>query len=213
VFGSGFIAPAESNDEKFIRPVNIYALRGKSSKKRCENILRKQLDVPLGDFGLLANRMFDVSKIKKQYEIGIICHIEDKNSKHLNSIQLGDKSVKYIDIQQEPKEFVKQVAQCNFILSSAMHGLICADSLGIPNKHIILSNKVKGGEYKFRDYYSIFPSFKYKPTYLQNTAITPKDIKKYTAEYSITPEEINKVCDDLDNVLTQYRQSLQDRGR
>ena len=37
-----------------------------------------------------------------------------------------------------------------------MHGLIAADSLGIPNQWFALSEQVIGNGYKFADYYSVF---------------------------------------------------------
>ena len=40
------------------------------------------------------------------------------------------------------------------ILSSSLHGMIFADSYDIPNAHLLLSKKVIGGDYKFKDYRS-----------------------------------------------------------
>lgn len=115
-----------------------------------------------------------------------------------------NKKVLNIDIQLKPKEFVKQVAKCDFILSSAMHGLICADSLGIPNKHIILSNNVTGGDYKFRDYYSIYKNFKYKPIFLENEIINNKSIDDYKNEYSITLNDINEIYNNLEIAFRNF---------
>jgi hypothetical protein len=42
------------------------------------------------------------------------------------------------------------------VISSSLHGLIVADSLGIPNVWLRLSPDVLGGDYKFKDYYSVF---------------------------------------------------------
>ncbi|HAV11936.1 MAG TPA: hypothetical protein DCX06_00360 [Opitutae bacterium] len=39
--------------------------------------------------------------------------------------------VKVIDVFDAPKDVIKQIAQCDFILSSSLHGLIVADSLKI----------------------------------------------------------------------------------
>jgi hypothetical protein len=42
------------------------------------------------------------------------------------------------------------------VLSSSLHGLIAADALGVPNAWIGLSDALRGGDFKFRDYYGVF---------------------------------------------------------
>jgi pyruvyltransferase len=44
--------------------------------------------------------------------------------------------------------------ECKIVLSSSLHGLVLADSFQIPNKRIVLSNNIIGGDFKFKDYYS-----------------------------------------------------------
>jgi hypothetical protein len=149
--------------------------------------------------------MYPKIKTKIIYDLGIICHMVDKNSELLSNIQLKDTNIKYIDIEQEPHQFIHEVSQCRFILSSAMHGLICADSLGIPNKHIVLGDKVIGGEYKFRDYYSVFTDVKYTPVYLKNTVIRNKEIERYGAEYNISREEVELICDNLVAAFSRFK--------
>ena len=129
----------------------------------------------------------------------------DKESYLINNIQLANSKILYIDIEQEPAQFVKEVASCRFILSSAMHGLICADSLGVPNKHMVLSDKVTGGNYKFRDYYSVFTDVKYSPVYLKNTVITNKEIEQYAAEYNISRDQVERICDDLVAAFSRFK--------
>jgi len=209
VLGSGFIQEPLSIREFFMFKTNIYVLRGELSKNRCERALDSKLtDVALGDPGLLVRRMFSEVELSGEYDVGIICHVVDKDSELIKNIQLVDKKVLFINIEQEPSEFVRQVAQCKFILSSAMHGLICADSLGIPNKHIILSDKVRGGEYKFKDYYSVFKNFTYKPVYLKNNVIVDKDIKTYTNEYNIDRSEVEVICDNIEASFQKYKRDL-----
>jgi pyruvyltransferase len=43
-----------------------------------------------------------------------------------------------------------------------MHGLIVSDCYGIPNIRISASDLVAGGDYKFRDYYSVFNRDRYR---------------------------------------------------
>jgi pyruvyltransferase len=50
--------------------------------------------------------------------------------------------------------FINELASCDYILSSSLHGLILSDAYGIPNKWISISNNLSGREFKFKDYYS-----------------------------------------------------------
>ena len=199
VYGTGFIKAPEQSDEQFNRPVIIHALRGKKSLERCEQILKKKLpDVVLGDPGLLIRRIFPNTGNKKIYDVGLICHIADTPQelhKHLNFTPAIKTT--QLDITLPPEEFVARLSECKFILSSAMHGLICADSLGIPNAHIILSDKVIGNEYKYRDYYSVFSHAEYTPIYLNHTTLSDNDIPRLTEKYHISSEEIDMICDRL----------------
>ncbi len=198
VFGTGFMHPAKSASETFNRSLEIHALRGELSKRRCEKILGTKLDVPLGDPGLLISRVFPLKKkIVAQYDVGIVLHMSDAKAP-LDNIGLGNLKVRYIDIRQDTKSFVDDIRQCRFILSSAMHGLICADSLGIPNKHIIVSDNVLGGSYKFEDYYSVFSNAKHHPVDIRKTVITEKQISEFEKAYCISPDEVQHICDRLE---------------
>jgi hypothetical protein len=67
---------------------------------------------------------------------------------------------KVISVAQTPEEVADEIKSCKLVLSSSLHGIIVSDSLGVPNAHLMLSdnlsspNHLRGGEYKFRDYYS-----------------------------------------------------------
>ena len=199
VFGSGFIHEIDSAGA-FLFPVKIWAVRGNLTRQRCERLLDQSLDtITLGDPGLLIKRMFPhIKRDKKSDIVGVVCHYADAGNRSVENIKITGQKVILIDVQQQPEAFVKQVAECGFILASAMHGLICADSLGIPNRHIILSGNVKGGSYKFKDYYSVFPKFTYSPVDLRRRTITDRDLERFKQNYSITESEVDKICDGLE---------------
>lgn len=153
IWGSGFIEPPTKRYLK--EPLKIIAVRGLVTKEHMESILKTTLDnIVLGDPGLLSSQLLDTSKFKKKYKVGIIPHYNDINENYLEQINVSNYTI--IDITQNPIYLLKKISECEVILSSAMHGLIAADSLNIPNCWIKISNKVEGNDYKFNDYYSVF---------------------------------------------------------
>ncbi|HOW60780.1 MAG TPA: polysaccharide pyruvyl transferase family protein [Candidatus Moranbacteria bacterium] len=195
IWGSGFIKKETLSKEHFIKNVNIHALRGNLSKSRCEKILGFNLNnIALGDPGLLAARAIKFDNVEKKYDVGIVPHYVDKNSKFLNNIKLNHKSYKIIDVQDDTKKVCKEINECKLILSSAMHGLIVSDSYGIPNKWIRLSDDVFGGDYKFNDYYSVFDIAGVNPVDLRKKYIIDKDIDIFIDNYQIKKEEVSNIC-------------------
>ena len=197
IYGSGFMYPLEGNSNYFYRNAEVHAIRGELSKNQLETLLDTRFDnVVMGDPGLLIRKMFTYTKSPK-YDVGIVCHMDDKNNPNLKNIKLSNLSYCFIDIQQQTNKFVQEIANCNFILSSSLHGLICSDSLLIPNRQIILSDKIGGGNYKFRDYYSVF-SCKYPvPIDLRERIIYDDDIQELTETYSINSDEVKNICENL----------------
>jgi len=197
VFGSGFRDDITMPNAYFMRPMEIYALRGKLSRQLCEKLTGENLGgVPLGDPGLLVKRIWRDIQPSGRYDVGIVLHYNDKNSPLISNIRLSGHSVRYIDIQGRPRDVAEQIAECEFILSSALHGLICADAFGIPNQHIIISALSEG--IKYNDYYSVFEGFNYNPVDLRKSVITDADIDFFASRYSILPGQIEAICDRLE---------------
>ncbi len=64
-----------------------------------------------------------------------------------------------IDPRRPPQEVVRDIASCKEVFSSSLHGLVAADSLGIPNRWVELETPhadVAANRFKFEDYYSAF---------------------------------------------------------
>lgn len=148
IWGSGFISTDKSHRSRHF----YHAIRGKLSR----DIVQKNSDLPLGDPGLLAHLLLPEYPQPKKFAVGLIAHYKDKEHPLLQAICEQNQQVTLIDIFQPPAIFLQHLQSCEVIFSSAMHGLIAADSLGIANARIKLSADIRGGDFKFDDYYSVY---------------------------------------------------------
>jgi len=206
VWGSGFIKSNDCEQEYFIKKVNIHALRGKLSKARCEDILGHKLDgIALGDPALLTSRAITVDDVEKKYDVGVIPHYVDRDSDLLNKTKLQNKSYRIIDVQGDTRQICREICECRLILSSALHGLIVADSYGIPNRWIRFSDNIIGGNYKFNDYYSVFNIEGLEPIDLRKEIITDQDIDLFITHYPIKKEAVERIRGDLEKAFPKKR--------
>ncbi len=146
IMGSGFIG---AGPQRFFPKAHILAVRGKLTRAR----LGRGDEVALGDPGLLTSLVFPERK-RKKYRLGIVPHYIDHHKPVYAQLMSGlDGRTLLIDIMDYPQKVVGLIDQCEYVISSTLHGLIVADSLGIPNAWIS-SNGITGGRFKFDDYYS-----------------------------------------------------------
>jgi hypothetical protein len=146
ILGSGFI---EDGPVKRYEAASILLVRGELTRSRLG-----VGDVLLGDPGLLASRLVPSQSVKR-YSLGIVAHYADREDARIARIaRHGGAGVKIIDVRSPVRRVLREVAQCQNILSSSLHGLIVADAYGIPNRWIALQAAGDIGDYKFRDYFS-----------------------------------------------------------
>ncbi len=154
VWGSGFFR--DDNDHPMSRDnLKVCALRGAMTKARLEMLTGKNYDVPLADAGLLSN-LYVEGTPEKVYDVGIVPHFSQQEDPQFQELKSSFSSACIIDIRLDPKTVINQIAKCNYILSSSLHGLIFADGLGIANLHVLGQPPLTGGSFKFEDYYSSY---------------------------------------------------------
>ncbi len=151
IWGAGFMFP---HGALRFRPRKIHAVRGQLTHDLLPPEWRSEIG-GLGDPGLLVADYFDPPKPTGSARIGVIAHYKQRNDPVMQAIE-NSSEFKIIEIQQEVASFVAELAECELVLSSAMHGLIAADSFGIPNRWINFGDMLDGGNFKFRDYYSVY---------------------------------------------------------
>lgn len=114
--------------------------------------------VCLGDPGLLACLLAE--KKRSRYKLGVVPHWSELLNPAVSAIAALSPEILLIDPCGSARGVLENICRCQHILSSSLHGLIVADSLGIPNAwlRLNLGHEDRRGmpEFKYRDYYSIF---------------------------------------------------------
>lgn len=142
IWGAGM-----AQEQEILKPKEILAVRGIHTRKM---LLDRGIECPeiYGDPAQILPLIYN-PKIEKQRSIGVIPHVADFN---------GDGW----DLNSEVEQTIDFILGCDKIQSSSLHAIIVAQAYGIPYVWIP-SNKVIGGDFKFKDFME-----------------TPYDLKKFT---------------------------------
>jgi len=148
-------------------PKKVYAVRGPLTR----NILLKcGWDVPkvYGDPALLFPKIYN-PKVEKKYKYGLIPHYREFDTiEGLNIIhRMESFGVKIVNITAGIYEFITELLECEYILSSSLHGLIAADAYKIPNHRVNIIESMVGGDFKYKDYFESVSKKYYEPLKLK----------------------------------------------
>lgn len=150
IWGSG--CRSEKSRLKVV-PAKVHSVRGPLTR---QVLLKQGIDCPetYGDPALLVSRYYR-PKVEKQYKFGIIPHyIDEKNPLVKAIISRPDVLVISMADYKHWHDIPDAVCSCEMILSSSLHGLIVADSYGIPNAWVHFSDNIAGGSFKYLDYFA-----------------------------------------------------------
>ena len=131
---------------------HYHALRG----RKTDACIRHGSSPVFGDPALLCDMLLPDLPTARAHAVGVVPHYKDRANPLVRRFLSANPQAVMIDVFSDPLDFIRQVASCEVVLSSSLHGLIVADSLSVPNAHIRLSDLVLGGDFKFQDYYSAF---------------------------------------------------------
>lgn len=162
VIGAGLI----SESIKFRPFKKLVGCRGLLTLKRIHEIDQSADPVFLGDPGLLVKEVFCINtdireQNQKKDKIGIIPHFVDYD--RAKELLGNDERFMIINIKEDYKAVCGNIISCRSILSSSLHGLIFSDGLSVKNNWIKFSDDIVGGDFKFRDYYSVMDRKKQSP--------------------------------------------------
>lgn len=130
----------------------LHAVRGRLTLALCESPAGA---TSLGDPGLLVEALLD-GPVEKRHGVGVIAHLADLDHPEVGAFLETASHARLLDVTSPAEQFIKEIARCERILSSSLHGLVFADALGIPNRWFTASGALVGGRHKFDDYYSAF---------------------------------------------------------
>lgn len=132
------------------RRLDVRCVRGELTKKRLEENGIDVSRVRLGDPGVLMPLIYQ-PRVEKTRDFGVMVHMS----------KLGDEEHKaeyekykdnLIDIlTNDFRKTIDEICSCRLIISSTLHGIILAESYGIP---AILLRRFEFDDFKYRDYYS-----------------------------------------------------------
>ena len=211
IYGAGFISPQKMINESYIRNIKIIAVRGNITLQRFKkNGVKIDENIILADPGILASMLLNITntnevKFQKKYDLCIIPHYIDMNYSIIKKqIQVNNSII--LNINNNPINFIESILKCKNVLSSGLHGLIIADSLGIPNMRMVVSDNIIGGDYKFMDYYSAY-NLKLPPKIdIRITKFDNNYLKNISNNHYISKDIIrNKQCDLLSNFPFKLR--------
>ena len=88
--------------------------------------------------------------MQKTTDIGIVPHYVD-----YDYVIQNYPDYKIINVlNEDPLSVAREISQCRIIISSSLHGIICAHAYGGPAAWMKFGNKLKGDDVKFQDHYA-----------------------------------------------------------
>lgn len=106
---------------------------------------------PMADPGLFASELLRARPARRG-GWAIAPHIAHKSAPIFAKIIERTPNAVLLDLNAPPEETLAAMAGCDAVASSSLHGLVAADSLGLPSLRIRMGSALIGGDFKFEDY-------------------------------------------------------------
>jgi hypothetical protein len=179
---------------------NIVATRGE--------LTLASLNVPArsiaatGDPALLCGH-FHRPISKPRYKLGIWPHWSEMRHRELREVASTSSEIALIDPCGDVRDTIDLVSSCEFIASTALHGLVVADALGIPSCWLRTRscNREVLPQYKFLDYFSAYQSAPPRPRMLDPMDTLDSLLRDMNDERL---DDVARIQDDLMSALPFY---------
>lgn len=193
VWGTGSMY---GGSKKMSSPKEIHAVRGPLTRKV---LLENAIPCPevFGDPALLLPLVYS-PQVRKKYKVGIIPHFVDYDLSNVRAFcEKYKDEVLLIRMQgySDWKKVIEDICSCEKIISSSLHGLIISDAFNIPNVWILLSDNVKGNNFKYLDYFGSVERNDTQPVDLRDKEIKLDLINKSLSLYLPVKIDVSKLIE------------------
>jgi hypothetical protein len=151
VIGAGLIQPVRI---KMPPDLTVLALRGPMTAE----LLGLPTDsLTYGDPGLLGAQLLGVARAlpdDAEPPVALIPHYFDLESVRSQLAATSNSQIDLIDVASSPEAVLRRIARARACVSTSLHGLIVAESLGVPAIWAKDAERITGGTFKFNDYYT-----------------------------------------------------------
>ena len=148
VVGAGLIRASRTT---LPRGVDVKALRGPLT---AEYAGVDPDGIVFGDPGLLAAECLGIEvAASPMWDVVVVPHLVDYQSA-LRLVASVPPSVRLtvVDVRRGPRSVIETIASGRTCVSSSLHGLVVAESLGVPAVWTTITGSLSGGTFKFLDY-------------------------------------------------------------
>jgi hypothetical protein len=133
------------------------AVRGPKTIEALKNLNIDISNTIIGDPASILPKIYQ-PKVEKKYKLGIIPHMQDgkevkefmEKNRHLFENTLVINSNRRLS---NFEDYIDEVNSCEKILSTSLHGVICAHAYNIPVKWMKLGDRLMGDDIKFYDHF------------------------------------------------------------
>lgn len=125
-----------------------------------------------GDLGVLLPLVYKMQVTSnKKYKVGILPHYVDNKKIEDLKDKLHSDGISYTILNimkgHNCQELVDEMSECEYLITSTLHGLILGLSYNVKTIWMKFSNQVTGKDFKFEDFFSSL-SYEYKPIKLSD---------------------------------------------
>ncbi|HKQ79959.1 MAG TPA: polysaccharide pyruvyl transferase family protein [Blastocatellia bacterium] len=145
VWGAGIIR----RDDPVSPRARLLAVRGPLTRARALECGASCPEI-YGDPALLLPRLYS-PRVSGRRGVGLIAHFSDQP--RLQAYGRFLEGLRLIDIQGPIESVIDQIASCEFVASSSLHGIIASHAYGVPAVWIKFRDLPGGDDSKFHDYF------------------------------------------------------------